>query len=169
MVTSVDGKSTKGNKPPRFWASKEDQDFFSKTIKASKVIIMGRKTYEDAKPYLNLSSNTLRIVMTKNPKKYLKDQIKGKLEFTNLTPFRLYDNLKRKGFMEALLVSGESLNSEFLKFSLVNEIWLTLEPKVFGKGKGIVGDLSSDINLKLKSLKRLNKFGTLLLKYQTII
>lgn len=167
MVTSVDGKSTKGNLPPSDWASREDQNYFYKLIKKHKVMVMGRRTYELVRPYLRLDQKILRIVMTKNPKKFSKEVVHGKLEFTDFSPLRLYDDLKSKGYKEVLLVTGESLNSEFLKFSLVNEIWLTLEPKIFGKGKGLVNK-EIDINLKLKSISKLNKQGTILLKYQVI-
>ncbi len=176
MVTSLDGKSTKGNESPSKWSSKEDQVFFSKLIKKTKVMIIGRKTYEAIKNNINLDSKTLRIIMTKDAKKYKqslrakalqKQEIPGKLEFSDYSPVRLYDDLKTRGFREVLLLSGEKLNSQFFKFNLINEVWITLEPKIFGKGKGVI-DQALNIDLKLKSITKLNMQGTLLLKYSTI-
>ncbi len=168
IVTSVDSKSTKGNSSPKNWASSEDQQFFSSQIKKHDLIIMGKNTYLVQKPYLKLSQNKLRLVLTRDPKRFQKDSVENQLEFSSESPKKLVKRLSLMGYKEALLVSGASLNTAFFKDKLISELWLTLEPKIFGLGKSLVDNLKVDTSLKLKSIKKLNSQGTLLLKYEVL-
>lgn len=165
IVTSIDGKSTKGKISPDIWASKEDQTHFSSLISQHNLIVMGKNTYLLRKSHLKLSEEKLRVVLTRDPKKFIKDQVYGQLEFTNESLKNLIQKLEARGYKQMLLVSGASLNTSFFKEKLIDEIWLTLEPKIFGQGKGLVDEENLDIKLKLKSYKKLNPQGTLLLKY----
>lgn len=165
IVTSLDGKSTKGKLSPNKWASKEDQSHFSSLISHHNLIVMGKNTYLLRKPHLKLSQNKLRVVLTRDPKKFIKDRVAGQLEFTSEPPKELVKRLASLGSKEMLLVSGASLNTLFFKEKLINEILLTIEPVVFGTGKGLVNEENLHIKLKLLNIKKLNFQGTLLLKY----
>ena len=165
MVTSVDGKSTKGNRSPKDWASKEDLEHFLKTSRNSNLIVMGAKTYEDSQSVIKPYPNRLKIVLTKNPEKYIRRLVPGQLEFMNDSPLGLVKKLEKKGYKEMLIIGGATLISEFLKLNLVTDLWLTIEPRIFGKGKGLVVEQDFDIKLKLESFEKLNEQGTLLLKY----
>ncbi|MBI3486435.1 dihydrofolate reductase family protein [Candidatus Daviesbacteria bacterium] len=168
MVTSVNGKSTKGSLPPGQWNSKEDKEYLHKLINSQNLIVMGRKTYEAAKSIIQLKPNILRIVLTKSPKIYQKLAVKNQLEFSEELPKKLIQRLTGLGYKQLLLLGGADLNSQFFKDKLINELWLTIEPLVFGEGNGLVTEENFDIHLKLKSLEKLNQQGTLLLKYQII-
>jgi len=157
MVVSADGKSTKGDLPPKEWASREDQIYLSKLIRKQKLIVMGSNTYLSAKKIIKLSPKTLRVVLTKSPKKYKKDLVAGQLEFSSDSPTTLVKSLEHLGYKQMLLLGGIEVNTSFFKANLINELWLTIEPKIFGKGKGVVAEKTFDINLKLKSLEKLNK------------
>jgi len=50
----------------------------------------------------------------------------------------------------------------------VDELWLTIEPKIFGVGGSFVIEEKLDINLQLISCESANKQGTLLTKYTVI-
>lgn len=165
MVLSVDGKSTKGDRGPQDWASKEDQQFFFKTLRKSKLTVMGGNSYRSFQSDIKSDPNQLKIVMTKNPKQYVKFSVPGQLEFSDNSPLELVEKLEKKGYKEMLLISGENLNSEFMKSKLITDLWLTIEPRVFGKGKSLVGEENFDVKLNLISFEKLNKQGTLLLKY----
>lgn len=168
MVTSLDGKSTKGFKPPKLWASKEDQLFFKSLIAKNNLIVMGKNTFVASKDDIKLLPGKLRIIMARNPAEYNNLTIPHQLEFSSESPKQLVSRLIKQGYQQMLLVSGPKLNTAFLKNKLVNEIWLTLEPKIFGSGFGLVDTEKLDIRLKLLSSKKLNSQGTLLLKYQVI-
>jgi dihydrofolate reductase len=169
IVTSIDGKSTKGNFPPAIWASNEDQKHFLSLISKYSLIVMGGNTYKSVRSDIRLSKNKLRVILTRNPKKFEKDNIPGQLEFSGESPRQLVKRLKFEGYKEMLLVSGAFLNTVFFKEKLIDELYLTIEPKIFGKGKGIIDNTEKlDINLKLISIKKLNSQGTLLLKYKVL-
>lgn len=168
IVTSVNGKSTKGNLSPKDWASKEDQSYFSSLITHHNLIVMGKNTYKIIKPNLKHSPQKLRVVMTRSLQQFSKFAIPNQLEFTDLQPKQLIKNLEDRGFKQLLLVSGAKLNTAFFKENLINELYLTLEPKIFGSGFGIVDKLPLHINLKLISIKKLNSQGTLLLQYSVL-
>jgi dihydrofolate reductase len=171
IVTSIDGKTTKGSEENQDtdiseWTSYEDKDYFNDLVQRSQLIIMGRKTFEAAEKRMKLSERTLYLIMTKEPGVYRNKTVVGQLEFTAAQPETLTKELENRGFKEALLVGGANVTSAFLRSNLVDEIWLTLEPKLFGIGKGLVSPEELDVDLKLESLEKLNEKGTLLLKYQ---
>jgi|Napbiome12C3dose_1001474.scaffolds.fasta_scaffold00004_60 riboflavin biosynthesis pyrimidine reductase len=168
IVTSLDGKSTKGFKPPKLWASKEDQLHFQSLISKNNVIVMGKNTYTVSKDIIKLSKNKLRIVMARDINEFKGAVVSNQLEFSSESPKQLIKRLTKQGFKQMLLVSGPKLNSAFLKAGLVNELWITLEPNIFGAGIGLVDSEKLDVKLKLLSSKKLNAQGTLLLKYQVI-
>ena len=72
----------------------------------------------------------------------------------------------QKGYKKLLLPGGTNTNTSFLIAGLVDEILLTVEPKIFGLGKQLFLEKSLEASLELLSFKKLNKQGTLLLHYQ---
>ncbi len=166
MVLSVDGKSTKHKLPDQSWASSEDQQHLSKLISEYELILMGGKTYETAKPHMELSEEKLRIVVTHDPEKYFNDKTSGQLEFVNGSVSQIVKDLEKRGFEKMLLLSGENLNREFFRANLIDEIYLTVEPKIFGSGNGIIAESDLNIQLELLSLDKLNESGTILLHYK---
>ena len=169
MVMSVDGKTTKWNDSKIYeWTSKEDQNHFSSLVKNSRVIIMGRKTFVAAKSIIKLSPKQLRIILTRNPEEYGNISIAGQLEFTDDSPKEILKKLKARGYTQVLLAGGEHVNASFFKEHLINEAWLTVEPHIFGSGNNLVAEEKLNIKMQLKSIRRLNKNGTMLLKYLAI-
>lgn len=166
-VSSINGKITKGEDPNIYsWTSKEDSKLFFELIKKHNLIVMGAKTYEAAKSIIKHEKNKLRIVMTRDPKKYLKERIGGMLEFSSESPLELVRRLRNKGYEKMLLVGGAEINTLFLKSKLVDELHLTIEPKIFGRGKGLVNGEDLEFRFKLINVKKLNKQGTLHFKYK---
>jgi len=168
MVLSVDGKSTNHDLPDQSWASAEDQKHLSKLISENNLILMGGKTYDLAKSHIKPAAGKLRIVVTRNPEKFTEHRVEEQLEFVNGSVSDIVSDLENKGFKQMLLLSGESLNKEFFERGLINEIYLTVEPKIFGSGKGMVAGSNLDINLELLEMEKLNEQGTILLKYKVV-
>lgn len=166
-VSSVNGKITQGQDSNIYsWTSKEDSELFFSLIGKSNLIVMGSRTYEAARKFIKHRKNRLRVVMTRNPRKYLKETISGMLEFTSENPSELIKKLESRGYRKMLLVGGAEINALFLRQNLVNEIYLTIEPKLFGNGKNLLKKDDFEKQLKLVSVKRLNDQGTLQLKYK---
>ncbi len=165
-VTSLDGKLTNGLDSNIYkWTSKEDQDFFSQMRMNAEVIVMGSGTYNAIKDSFNLKEkDKLRIVLTSNPQKYSENEIPEVLEFSSESPKELIKNRLKK-FDEILLVGGAEIFSSFAKDKLIDEIYLTIEPIIFGEGKSLFAEDDLNIKLNTEEIKQLNDTGTILLKY----
>lgn len=169
MVISIDGKITNGDDSEIYkWTSKEDHEFFSSIKNKNNLLVMGSKTYEAARQNMVLCNKKLRIILTKNLNRYVSNMVPEKLEFSNESPRMLVDRLSKKGYKKLLLLGGGHINTAFLNAGLVSEIFLTIEPKIFGSGKSFVVDELKEKSLKLINFKKLNDHGTLLLHYKII-
>ncbi len=166
-VMSVDGKMTKWGDPNvRLWSSKEDQGHLSALVRKHQVIVMGRKTYLAVRANISMPNDKLRLIMTRSPEAYRSTEVPGMLEYTDASPEALLRTLERRGYADVLLAGGAEINSLFLQAGCVDEIWLTLEPRLFGTGHGLTAAEELDVHLELISTERLNEGGTLLLKYR---
>ncbi len=167
FVSTLDGKVTQGDDPfVRKWSSKEDQNYFSRLFKESELIVMGSNTYNAAP--IKPSSLNLMVIMTREPSKYDAKTIAGQLEFTNETPGELVTRFSKQGNKQMTVVGGPHVASSFLKEELIDELWLTLEPRIFGQGESLVAGEKLNITLKLISCEKLNDEGTLLTKYAVV-
>ena len=166
FVSTLDGKITKwGNPDVKLWSSHQDQDYYKKIWNESKLIVMGSNTFNAGSfP----SPNPQLIIMTGHPDKYKSLKISGQIEFTSESPLELTDRFKSKGHQQMLVVGGPHVATSFLKEQLIDELWLTLEPKIFGIGGNFATDVKLDINLCLIHCDRVNKQGTLITKYSVL-
>ncbi len=168
-VVSANGKTTNASNPNIYhWTSKEDQDYFFSLVKKNNLLVMGYKTYVHAKPFISHASGKLRLVLTRTPQKFAKEALPNMLEFTNESPRILLQKLTKRGYRKMLLLGGSSINYLFLTSHVIDEIWLTIEPHLFGTGKTLFDDELFQFSLKLLHTKKLNKQGTLLVKYKII-
>ncbi len=168
-VSSLNGKITKGSDShvPK-WSSVEDQKHFASLLKEFEVIITGRKTYEASLKAGSKKEGKLRVVLTREPEKYKSKSIPGVLEFTKDSPTKIVNRLKSSGYKKVLLASGGTVTSQFLKAGLVNNIVLTVEPLLFGKGTPMIAEDDFEVKLRLEEFRKLNKQGTLLLRFSVI-
>ncbi len=167
FVSTLDGKVTKWGDPHvKSWSSQEDQNYFKKIWDNNRLIIMGSTTFsiEPIKP----TSNHLLVIMTGQPSKYKSYEVLGQLEFRNESPVHLAKRLENEGHEHMLVVGGAHIATSFLKEQLVDELWLTIEPRIFGVGGNFVIEEKLDINLQLISSENVNKEGTLITKYTVI-
>jgi dihydrofolate reductase len=167
FVSTLDGKVTKWGKPHvRLWSSHQHQDYYKKIWNESQLIVMGSSTF-NAEP-LDPSSNHQLIIMTGHPDKYKSLEISGQIEFTNESPLELTARFKKKGHEQMLVVGGPHVATSFLKEQLIDELWLTFEPKIFGTGGSFVTEGKLDINLRLTHFEKVNEQGTLITKYAVL-
>lgn len=169
MVSTVNGKITRGNEPDvTAWTSLEDKALFMTMKKEYTLLVMGSSSYLANKERIKLSNDILRVVLTRDPKKYAADHMVDQLEFTNLSPKELVENLSSRGHNEMLLLGGAEINALFLKENLVDELHLTIEPHLFGRGKNLIATDDIAVQLQLTSVEKLNDSGTLHAIYQVI-
>lgn len=162
MVSSVNGKITHNNTISRSnWSSIEDTMLLNDIKKQHNLIVMGRKTYIANKEQIRLQNNILRVVFTRNPEKYRENEITDQLEFVNIAPKKLITRLESRGYAKMLLVGGSEINSLFFRDKLIDELHLTIEPYLFGKGINLLTEINFDVQLHCKSVEKLNTNGTL--------
>lgn len=165
MVASIDGKTTKWDSNNIYeWTSPEDSQYFFSVIGQNSLIVMGRKTYEARNP--KPQEGKLRVVVTRSPKKYNKLSVAGQLEFTNKSPKQLVEHLIGRGFKQVILLGGAALAKAFLEEKLIDQLWLTIEPRIFGSGNSLTSESQLDIRLNILNIEKLNKKGTLFIKYR---
>ncbi|HXB30351.1 MAG TPA: hypothetical protein VNW49_11060, partial [Puia sp.] len=58
--------------------------------------------------------------------------------------------------------------TSFLQAQLIDEIWLTIEPKIFGVGDNFATGTKLDIDLHLIQSEKVNDQGTLITKYAVL-
>lgn len=167
FVSTVDGKVTKwGNPHVREWSSRNDQEYFTRIWNEAPVVIMGSNTY-NAEPIKPSSKHHL-VVMTKHPQLYKDEKVINQLEFTDETPSQMVHRFEKEGHQPLLVVGGPHIATSFLKEELIDELWLTIEPLIFGMGGSFVIEDKLDIKLQLKSLEKINEQGTLIVKYKVV-
>src|SRR4051812_45514318 len=166
FVTTLDGKITKWWDPHVMrWSSKEDQSYFKKIWSESPLVVMGSGTY-DFDP-IAPSPNTRLVIMTRSPADYEHSQVAGELEFTSETPTQLSDRFQSQ-YEQMLVVGGPHVATSFFTEGQVDELWLTLEPKIFGIGGNFVIEEKLDVELRQISCEKVNDRGTMITKYAVI-
>ena len=157
MAASIDGFITKHADGLVNWTSKEDKKHFSKITKEAGAVIYGKKTFATFNKPL---PGRLNIVMTRDPD--VSQNQEGILEFTNQDPLLILENLYQRGYKNVALGGGSEINKLFLEKDLIDEVYLTIEPRIFGSGKNIFASTSKDVRLELIDHEFLNKDSILL-------
>lgn len=165
-VISLDGKLTKWeNGQPAQWTSPEEQTHFHHLLHSNNLIAMGSNLFKQQN--VSPREGTLKIILTRHPQKYQTHQIPNQLEFTNQSPQDLISSLETRGYTQMLFVGGPQLATQFIEKNLIDELWLTLEPQIFGQGLPMVTQ-KLDLKLHLYHQEPLNPQGTLFLKYKIV-
>jgi dihydrofolate reductase len=167
FVSSLDSKVTKWHDPfVRKWSSKADQNYFGKLWKESSLIVLGSNTFDADQ--INPLPDHLLIVMTRRPAEYKKFEVSGQVEFSDKSPSELATHYEMEGFEQMVVVGGPHIATSFLKEHLIDELWLTIEPKIFGIGACFVTSEQLDIDLQLIDIRKANEQGTLITKYAVL-
>ena len=109
---------------PMNWTSKDDKKRFIELTKKAGVVVMGSATY---KTIGNPLKERVNIV-------YSKSKTFEGAEVTQKSPVELLQELESRGFKEVAICGGSQIYSMFMKAGVVDRLYLTLEPFIFGKG-----------------------------------
>ncbi|MBI3120028.1 MAG: dihydrofolate reductase family protein [Candidatus Kerfeldbacteria bacterium] len=164
MVATADGVISKRIDQTVDWSSKEDKKIFIEETKKLGTIIMGSTTYRVIGRHL---PGRLNVVLTSDPAKFANQTIPGELEFMCGTPQEIVGVLEKRGVTSAALIGGPTTNAAFLKAGLVNELLLSIEPRIFGMGINLSEGQDLDLRLKLLEHRLLNP-DVVLLRYQIL-
>ena len=160
MAVTVDGMIARDHAHFPDWTCRSDKKMFRILTQKAGVVIFGSKTYETiGKPL----GDRLNVVMTRYPERY---QSGENLMFFSETPERLLGRLSEQGYKDAVLAGGAVINSLFLRSRLIDEILITIAPKLFGQGLHLFSE-RCDLDLELLEVSRLETHS-LVLRYRTV-
>jgi dihydrofolate reductase len=140
------------------WTSKEDKKHMTEMTKESGVVIMGGNTYRT----INRALPGRRSIV------YTHQKIEGVdgVEATQDAPDKLIARLEREGYESVAIFGGQSVYDLFLQAGLVDDLYITVEPLLFGEGVPLVKSRMT-VELQLKAQQKLNE-STLLLHYEVV-
>jgi dihydrofolate reductase len=157
---SADGYIAKNPLHPAFWTSKEDKKRFIEITKRAGVVVMGLNTYKTLGRPLKERVNIV-YAMKNEEIPVGPDQ---KVEKTDKPPRELIKELAERGFKEVAICGGQQVYTMFMESGVVNKLYLTIEPIIFGSGMKLFNK-DMHYQLTLKSSGQTDS-GALLLEYQ---
>ena len=172
VVSSIDGYITKHDGGgTTHWASAEDQAHFFAAMATCDVSIMGGQTYRSSRASILASlptSTRRRVVWTRDVERFADDAVAGKLEFTDEPLPVVIDRLRAEKHQRCCVLGGGEVYGALLADNLVDELSVTIEPLVFGRGIRHTGvEHTIDVRFSLENVGRLNA-DTLLLTYRRV-
>jgi len=152
MAITLDGKIAKSADHFPDWTEKADKKLFVEMTKKAGVVIFGSRTFDTIGRALPGRRN---VVMTRDATRHGTSE-DGNLVFSGDSPEELLKKLENDGFSEAILAGGAKINSIFARKKLIDELVVTISPRIFGEGISIFED-GVAMNLKLKSVEKLGR------------
>jgi len=150
MAITVDGKIGKSRDHFPDWTGTEDKRLFAKLSKEAGVVIMGSRTFDTIAKPLPQRKN---VILTRNKSRRSEWE---NLIFTDKPPAAILADLEAEGFTQAVLAGGTGVNSLFAQAKLIDEMIVTVSPKIFGNGLSLFsGDIAMD--LELQEVERLGR------------
>jgi dihydrofolate reductase len=160
MAITLDGKIAKSPDHYPDWTAKKDKKLFAEISKRAGVVIMGSKTFDT---FGNPLPDRKNIVLTRKKNRTSEWE---NLVYSDKKPPEILRDLAAEGFSDVVLAGGATVNSLFAEEKLIDEIIVTISPRIFGYGLSLFSD---QICLELE-LKEVERVGTDLvcLKYNVI-
>ena len=132
------------------WISREEWDSYSLAVRTAGCLIVGHRTYD---------------ILTKQPEfselKNVKLVVVSEKKFETLAPNHFVVSSPKgalklfKDDDEVVVAGGGMLNASFLTENLVDEIYLDIEPIIFGEGIPIFRDKNFEHKLELIGQKKI--------------
>lgn len=138
------------------WTGKEDKKIFVRLTKEAGVMVMGSRTFATIGRAL---PGRRTIVYTSNPRTITAEGV----ETTDETPAKLAQRLKNEGVKALAVCGGTTIYDLFIGAGLVDELYLTIVPVLFGRGVSLFSK-EQDTRLSLLDSQQLNA-GSVLLHY----
>ena len=156
-AVTADGFIARNSSHLASWTSKEDKQFFVEKTKKAGVVVMGLNTFKTMGKALPGRQN----IVYAPPGTALEG-----VEITQDDPKTLLAKLEQKGFKEVAICGGATIYTMFMEAGLVDKLYLTIEPILFGSGIHLFNK-ELDKKLELQSMQKLNE-QSVLLEYNVI-
>lgn len=164
MGISVNGYIARKNGDSQ-WTSDEDLKGFYNYSKEAGNCVMGKNTYIEVVKYGYFPfPDALNVVVSHQP---IENKWGDKVVITDKSPREIIKMLEEKDFNSLFLIGGGQLNSSFAKEGLIDEIYVDVEPLVFGQGIQIFAESDFEFELQLLEVNKLNT-NTVQLHYKVI-
>lgn len=152
---TADGFIAKDSKHSPFeWNSKEDRKHFVELTKRAGVVVMGSNTFATLPRALKERTNIV----------YSRSKTFSDAETTSKAPSELLRELEGRGFKEVAICGGSEIYTMFMKARVVDKLYLTVEPVIFGKGIKL---FSEDVHATLELISTAQSpTGTIFLEYK---
>jgi dihydrofolate reductase len=160
MAMTLDGKIARTERHFPNWTGSDDKKLFVKITKKAGAVIMGSKTFDTIGEPLPERKN---IVLTRNRSR---QSGRADLVFTSRPPASVLRDLEKEGYAEVVLAGGSIVNSMFARANLIDEIVITIAPRVFGTGISLFAD-ETDMQLELMEIEKLDS-NHVTLRYRVI-
>lgn len=153
LASSANGMiSNRANVPN--WLSQEYGRGFLTISQRTKAVIMGKTTYEILAPdHLPLTDEGTLVVLTHDT---AAAPAQPNVVFTQDAPPEVVGLLEARGHQEAVIIGGTQTVSEFMRAGLVDELYLVVEPVLFGAGLPLLSDVNDDYQMTLVDVQQLN-------------
>lgn len=159
-AVTIDGKIARDADHFTDWTSPEDKTFLRAFLDRSDVVIVGHTTYKTAEAPLS-KRNCIVLTRTVNAIERKEENV------TFYNPEGLAIDNVLAPYRTIALIGGMQTYSYFLELGLIDELYLTIEPIVFGTGLNLFANQNNrDFEFELASFERLNKKGAILLHYK---
>jgi Dihydrofolate reductase len=164
LASSANGMiSNKANVPN--WLSQEYGRGFLAISQRTQAVIMGKTTYEILAPdHLPLKGEGTLIVLTHDT---AAAPAQTNVVFTDDAPQEVVRILEARGHQEAVIIGGTQTVSEFMTSGLVDELYLVVEPVLFGAGLPLLRGVDDDYKMTLLDVQKLSPH-TVQLHYRLI-
>src|SRR3989338_4658660 len=145
---------------PLQWRSQGDKQFFIARTKEAKVVVMGLNTAKTSKRPM---PDRLNIIYAVNKEELPHWKEFEGWEVTQKDPAVLVQELSERGYDQVAICGGYTIYAMFMRAGVVNTLYLTMEPVLFGQGMNLFNQ-EVDKRLTLVSTTKLED-NTLLLEY----
>ncbi len=153
MAITVNGYIAKENDDTGFTSDIEWESYKNMAKKIGNIIV-GKRTYQIGIKENNYEGlEKIKIVVVSKDSN-LKTERPNHLVVHS--PKEALGLLEKRGFTKTLVAGGGKLNASFLAENLVDEIYLDVEPTVFGQGIKLFEGKDFTVNLKLLGTKKLS-------------
>lgn len=166
VVMSLDGCLTRHQEEGVGFASEADRAYFDEVLDTFDCTLFGAGTFEARRAAIlgTLSRRRMRVVWTRTPSRYRELERAEMLEFRSGNVEGILADLADRGRRRCAILGGAALFTACLQAGLMPELWVTIEPVVFGSGRRMFeGCLHT--SFRLQRLRRLSD-ATLLLEYR---
>lgn len=139
------------------WVTETEWASFSGMIKKAGNMIIGRRTYKIMLKNDEFNRSNLNeiktIVLNESPIKVHNPKFVSVAK----SPQEALNILEKQKFKTIMVCGGGGLNSSFVKEDLVDEIYLDIEPIIFGRGIKLFAEANFETKLELIGTKKLSK------------